>query len=117
VARLSYALLQNRARRFVRPDTSSFQAAAASADWERTSDFHLLLTDVPGDNAYPITATVFVLMRKSASRARTRAALDFFRWSLEKGARIAARVGYVPLPEPLIQQVRGYWTRTFKTGT
>jgi phosphate transport system substrate-binding protein len=56
-------------------------------------------------------------MRKSASRARTRAALDFFRWSLEKGARIAARVGYVPLPEPLIQQVRGYWTRTFKTGT
>ena len=33
--KLSYALLQNRAGRFVRPDPASFQAAAASADWEK----------------------------------------------------------------------------------
>ena len=114
---LSYSLLQNRTGRFVKPDVTSFQAAAASADWGRTSDFHLLLTDVPGENSYPITATVFVLMHKTASASRTRAALDFFRWSLEKGSRTAAQLGYVPLPEPLVQQVKGYWTRTFKTGT
>jgi phosphate transport system substrate-binding protein len=55
--------------------------------------------------------------KKAASPGRTRAALDFFRWSLEKGSRTAAQLGYVPLPEPLIQQVKRYWTRTFKTGT
>ena len=115
--KLSYAVVQNRTGRFIRPDSASFQAAAASADWGRASDFYLLLTAAPGDNAYPITATVFVLMPKAASPARTRAALDFFRWSLEKGSRTAAQLGYVPLPESLIQHVKAYWTRTFKTGT
>ena len=47
--KLSYALVQNRAGKFVKPDAASFQAAAASADWEKASDFHLLLTDAPGD--------------------------------------------------------------------
>ncbi len=88
--RLSHALIQNRAGQFVAPEHASFQAAAASADWGRTSDFYLLLTDGSGENAYPITATVFVLMHKTASRNRTRAALDFFRWSLENGSRSAA---------------------------
>ena len=47
--KLSYALIQNRAGKFVRPDAASFQAAAASADWEKASDFDLLLIDAPGD--------------------------------------------------------------------
>lgn len=112
-SKLSYALIQNRAGRFVRPETASFQAAASGADWKATSDFYLLLTDVPGEDAYPITATVFVLMQKAAPASRTRAALDFFRWSLERGSKTAADLGYVPLPEPLVQQVTSYWTKVF----
>jgi phosphate transport system substrate-binding protein len=116
-SRLTYALLQNAAGRFVAPEPATFQAAAAGANWSKTSDFHLLLTDVPGEGVYPVTATVFVLMRKAASPSRARSALGFFRWSLEKGSRTAAQLGYVPLPEALIEQVTGYWARTFKTGT
>ena len=115
--KLGYVLVQNRSGRFIRPDTTSFQAAAAGADWGNASDFYVLLTDGPGENAYPITATVFVLMHKTASRGRTRAALEFFRWSLEKGSGTAGHLGYVPLPGPLVQHVKDYWTRTFKTGT
>ncbi len=115
--KLAYALLQNRSGRFIRPDTTSFQAAAASADWGRASDFYVLLTDVPGEDAYPITATAFVLMHKTGSRSRSRAALEFFRWSLEKGSGTAAQLGYVPLPEPLVLQVKNYWITTFKTGS
>jgi phosphate transport system substrate-binding protein len=111
-ARLSYAVIQNRTGRFIKPDPTTFQAAAARADWKSASDFHVLLTNAPGENAYPITATVFVFMHKSASRARTRAALDFFRWSLEKGSPTATRLRYVPLPSFLIQQVKEYWART-----
>jgi phosphate transport system substrate-binding protein len=116
-AKLSYAVVQNRTGRFIKPDATSFQAAAASADWRTTSDFHLLLTNAPGENAYPLTATVFVLMHKSASRARTRAALDFFRWSLEKGSSMATQLGYVPLPQFLVGQVKDYWARIFTAGT
>jgi phosphate transport system substrate-binding protein len=114
-AGLAHALVQNRAGRFVRPESASFQAAAASADWARTSDFHLLLTDAAGEQSYPITATVFVLMPKTGARARTRAALEFFKWSLERGSGIAAALGYVPLPPSVVAQVKAYWSRTLPT--
>lgn len=114
---LAHALLQNRAGRFVAPDGTTFRAAAAAADWSKTTDFHLLLTDIPGEQAYPITATVFVLMPKGASRPRTRAALDFFQWSLDKGGAIASQLGYVPLPDSLVQQVKAYWTKTLQPGS
>jgi phosphate transport system substrate-binding protein len=115
-ANLTYAVVQNGAGRFVRPGVEGFQAAAVSADWRTVTDFYLLLTDAPGENAYPITVAVFVLMHKSASQARTRAALDFFRWSLERGSSTATRLGYVPLPGALSEQVKNYWARTFKSG-
>jgi hypothetical protein len=40
--------------------------------------------------------------------SRSRAALDFFRWSLERGAGSAATLG-VPLPPAVVQRVREYW--------
>jgi phosphate transport system substrate-binding protein len=114
---LAYAQIQNRAGRFVRPGPAGFRAAARNADWDEAQHFHLLLTDGAGEDAYPITASVFVLMRRSASRSRTRAALDFFRWSLEHGANTAASLGYVPLREPLVQRIKAYWSRTFNVVT
>ena len=114
---LSHALLQNRAGRFVRPDAATFQAAAAGADWSAAPHFHIVLTNPAGEQAYPIAATVFVLMSKTAPRVRTRSALDFFRWSLRKGSGTATALGYVPLPPALVQQVETYWARTFQAGS
>jgi phosphate transport system substrate-binding protein len=110
---LNCALIQNRAGRFVRAEPASFQAAAASADWTRAHDFQVSLTDLGGNDAYPITATAFALIHKSASPSRTRATLEFFRWSLHHGSTAAATLGYVPLPPALVQQVTAYWTKTF----
>jgi phosphate transport system substrate-binding protein len=115
--RLSVARIQNRAGKFVRPETKSFQAAASSADFSGTRDFYALLTDAPGPEAYPITATAFGLMRKAGSPARTGAALSFFRWCLGHGSSTAARLGYVPLPSAVVQRVSEYWEKTFKSGT
>jgi phosphate transport system substrate-binding protein len=105
-SKLSYASLRNRAGNFVEPSASSFQAAADGADWRLSSDFNLLLTDSPGQQAYPIVATVFVMMRKGASPMRTRKVLSFFEWSLTRGAKDAASLGYVPLPPALVVQVK-----------
>jgi phosphate transport system substrate-binding protein len=116
--RLSTAMIRNRAGQFVAPDTKTFQAAAASAEWGKTSDFNLMLTNAPGDEAYPITATVFVLMHKqSTAPRRSRSALNFFRWALEKGSKEASALGYVPLPPALVTQVGEYWAKSFKTGS
>ena len=115
--KLSYALVQNKAGQFVMPEPKSFQAAAASADWAAAKDFDLLLTDAPGNDAYPIVATVFVLMNKDASLNRSRGAFNFFTWVLDKGAGDAAQLGYVPLPDQLVKQVKAYWKQNYKAGS
>ena len=93
--------------------STSFQAAAGECPWGGASDFHLLLTDGPGENAYPITATVFVLMHEERLPTQDRATLDFFRWTLDKGGSLAAQLGYVPLPASLVQQVKDYLSKTW----
>jgi len=113
-----YGLVQNRAGNFVKPDAASLQAAAASADWANARDFHLLLTDAPGADAYPLAVTTFVLMQKQPrSASRSRDALDFFQLSLEKGQKDASDLGYVPLPDPLVAQIKAYWASTFRFGS
>lgn len=113
-AQLSYALVQNSAGKFVKPGPESFQAAAATVDWANTKDFYHMLTNAPGEAAYPIAATVFVFMRKDPSwMRRQEATLDFFRWALDHGDDDVAALGYVPLPADLAQHLQDYWTKTF----
>jgi phosphate transport system substrate-binding protein len=104
-----YAVMQNGAGRFVAPSAGSFQAAAATADWSHAQDFYLVMTNAPGPNAYPITATTFVLMYKHPKNAQhSAAALKFFRWSLEHGQAQAASLDYVALPAPLVKKIETY---------
>ena len=111
--RISFGTVQNSAGNFVVPDAASFQAAAASADWKAEKDFHLVLTNAPGEDAYPITATTFVLMPKAPKLPeRSAAAIDFVRWSLENGKSQAETLNYVPLPRALIDQIERYWQQS-----
>jgi phosphate transport system substrate-binding protein len=112
--KLAYALVRNPSGNFIIPSPQAFQSAASSADWKAASDFGLLLTDMPGADAYPIVATVFVLMNKGMSTQRLTAALNFFDWSLEKGALDAAQLGYVPLPPSLVVLVKEYWAKSLR---
>ena len=108
--KMKYALVQNHSGKYVEPNTASFQAAAASADWAHASDFYLVMTDAPGDAAYPIAATTFILMYKTPKdAARSKQALDFFKWSFENGAPMAAKLDYVALPPTLVTQIEKYW--------
>ena len=112
--KLAYGLVQNKAGKFIKPDAASFRAAAAGADWAKAQDFHLVLTDSPGADAYPIAATAFVLIPKTAkSPARARAAFEFFRWVLENGQQSASDLEYVPLPPDLVKQIESYWKSAF----
>ena len=107
---MKYALVQNHAGKYVEPNTASFQAAAASADWAHASDFYLVMTDAPGDNAYPIAATTFILMYKQPKdAARSKETLAFFKWSFENGAKTAEKLDYVALPPALVTQIESYW--------
>ena len=43
---------------------------AATADWAHARDFNLVMTNAPGPNAYPITASTLVLMYKQPKNRR-----------------------------------------------
>jgi phosphate transport system substrate-binding protein len=112
---MPYASLQNAAGNFVQPNAESFAAAAASADWANARDFNLVITNAPGADAWPITATNFMLMHKQPKNAKRSAdALGFFKWAFENGQAQASELHYVPLPPELVTQIETYWDREFK---
>lgn len=111
--KVPYSRLKNAAGNYVLPSDDSFAEAAASANWGASKDFFLIITNAPGANAWPITATNFMLVSKSR-KAGTRATLDFFRWVYAKGDASAAALGYVPLPDGLVRQIEAYWAQQLK---
>ncbi|HTN40193.1 MAG TPA: phosphate ABC transporter substrate-binding protein PstS, partial [Asticcacaulis sp.] len=113
--KLTWGLVQNRAGTFVAPSIQTFQAAADGANWQPKQDFYLVLTDAPGKNAYPITATTFILLPKKLNDfSRNRALLNLFGWALEEGTQQALSLDYVPLPLKLKVLVEAYWTSDIK---
>jgi phosphate transport system substrate-binding protein len=113
--KLAYSRMKNAAGKFVLADDKAFAAAAASADWASAKDFNLIMTNAPGDAAWPITATTWAIMYKHSKKpAQTRAALDFFKWSFEEGQAQAASLDYVPLPPALVQKIEACRARNLE---
>src|SRR2546421_4541066 len=46
--KMAYTQLRNQSGAFITPNSASFQAAAANADWAQAAGFYMLLTDQPG---------------------------------------------------------------------
>lgn len=109
--KIAYTAMQNAAGNFVQPSAETIQAAAASAEWATSKDFFLIVTNAPGENSWPISATNFILMsKKPKSAENARHAREFFDWAYANGDKQASDLGYVPLPEPLVEQIKAYWT-------
>ncbi len=112
---MTYTALKNHAGNFVEPGLDSFAAAAASANWADSKDFNLVITDAPGASSWPITASVFVMVyHQPKDAARSKTAMDFFRWALENGQPRAKELNYVALPPTLVKQIEKYWASEIK---
>ncbi|HLX28725.1 MAG TPA: phosphate ABC transporter substrate-binding protein PstS [Casimicrobiaceae bacterium] len=108
--RMTYALVQNRDGQYPRPDASTFQAAAANADWKSAPGFYQILTDQPGRNAWPISGASFILMHKTQEKPQNAVeVLEFFDWAFHDGPRMAEDLDYVPLPDNLIALIEASW--------
>ena len=110
---LTFSRLKNAAGNFVQPRDETFSAAAASADWANAQDFHLVMTNAPGADAWPITATNFILMHRQPKNATSAGnAREFFQWIYANGDAQAKALDYVPLPDSLVQLIEAYWAKT-----
>nr|WP_244444137.1 phosphate ABC transporter substrate-binding protein PstS [Arenimonas donghaensis] len=113
--KVAYATMKNANGNYVQASNASIQAAAASAEWGKAKDFYLVVTNAPGDDAWPIAATNFILMsKKPKNAAGNKAAREFFDWVYENGDESATQLGYVPLPDALVEQIKTYWSANFK---
>ncbi|HEX3937484.1 MAG TPA: phosphate ABC transporter substrate-binding protein PstS [Xanthobacteraceae bacterium] len=106
-----YTDMVNQAGKTITPTMDAFQDAAANADFTKVQDFYLILTDQPGDKSWPITAATYMLLRKDSPPDQNHLALKFLDWALKKGQDQAKALDYVPLPDAVVQQIEGHWSK------
>ena len=110
--------MKNRDGQFVKPEDSSFRAAAAGAQWDKAPGFYKILTDEAGKGSWPISGATFVLMHKVQEKPATgKEVLKFFDWTYDKGGKLASDLDYVPLPENVVKLIRAAWKAQIKDAT
>ena len=115
--KIAHAAVQNASGSFVQPDDSTFKAAAAGADWAKTKDFYLILTNQPGKDSWPIASATFILMHtKQDKPAQGTEALKFFDWAYNNGDATATQLDYVPMPANVKALIRNSWKQISSTS-
>ena len=106
--KMTFALMQNAAGKFVAPEEKAFKAAAAGAEWSKS--FYQVLTNQPGADSWPMTGATFILMHKVQDKpAQAAATLKFFQWAYEGGDKTASDLDYVPMPAVVKTQIEKTW--------
>jgi len=114
--KLAYTALVNKAGKTIQPTNEAFQAAASNADWANAPGYYLILTDQPGDKSWPIVASTFILLHKEATdKAASQEALKFFKYSFEKGGKMAEELDYIPMPDSVVKQIEKTWSSEIKS--
>jgi phosphate transport system substrate-binding protein len=99
-----YAQVQNASGKFVTASSASVSAAAAAAAKQMPADYRVSITNAPGDAVYPISSFTWMLFYQDPKdKAQAKAMVDFMKWALTDGQKIAAGMDYAPLPPNVIE--------------
>jgi len=102
--KMPYADVKNSAGNFVKPSLESVTAALATADIP--DDFRFSMTNAPGKDAYPIAGATWLLVyQQQKDAAKGKKLVEFLKWSLTDGEKMAKDLQYAPLPESVQQRV------------
>ena len=113
--KLTSTKLVNKDGKAVAPTADAFQAAAASADWNGTPGFGVILTNEAGANSWPISGATFILIHKQPQDpVAASEALKFFAWAYAKGGKMAEDLDYVPLPAKVVAAIQKVWASDIK---
>jgi phosphate transport system substrate-binding protein len=102
--KMPYADVKNSTGNFVKPSLESVTAALATADIP--DDFRFSMTNAPGQDAYPIAGATWLLVyQQQKDAAKGKKLVEFLKWSLTDGEKMAKDLQYAPLPESVQQRV------------
>ncbi len=103
LAKVDFALLENKAGKFVGPGNGAETLAAVKLP----EDMIAWLPDPDGAKSYPITSYTWMLFRKNnADPAKAKAMREMIEYGLTEGQKSADAMGYIPLPAVVVEQVR-----------
>src|SRR5216117_3164942 len=102
--KMPYADIKNSAGEFVKPTLDSVTAALATASVP--DDFRFSMTNAPGKDAYPIAGATWLLVyQQQKDAAKGKKLVEFLKWSLTDGEKMAKDLQYAPLPDSVQQRV------------
>jgi phosphate transport system substrate-binding protein len=102
---IPYALVKNQAGNFIDASPQSVSEAANSFVDTLPADLRYSITNAPGQNAYPIAGTTWVLAYADQSDAAKGKALAYFLWWVtHDGQQFSEKLLYAPLPAALVQK-------------
>jgi phosphate transport system substrate-binding protein len=105
LAKVDFAQLQNKAGNYVVPNAES--GAEALAAVKMPENLVAWLPDPDGAKSYPITSYTWMIFRKdNGNPAKAKAMREMVEYSLTEGQKIADSMGYIPLPQSVVEQVR-----------
>ena len=103
--KLPYAQVKNPAGDYIVPSLAGVTAAAASAKFDKGTDFRVSITNAPGKDSYPISSFTWLLVRpKLKDAAKSKALKDFLSWMLtDEAQQMANQLQYASLPAEVIR--------------
>ena len=97
---LPYALLENKAGKFVEATFEAVSAAAAAAAKTMPADLRVSITNADGKDSYPICGFTWLLIYKDMKdKQKASAIAKFLRWAMTEGQSYAKGLYYAPLPK------------------
>jgi phosphate transport system substrate-binding protein len=113
---IPWAQLKNAAGNFLEPSIGGTTAAAA--DVEIPADMKLLITNEPGEDAYPIAGFTWVLAYVNQPDAAKGATLaHYLWWSIHEGQSYAEDLDYGPLSDAAVEAAEGQIQKLMCNGS
>lgn len=108
------AELENQSGNYVAAGGESGAAALASAEFPSTtlpesgdaSDLRVFIPDPSGDESYPIVTFTWMMFYRQQEQEKADALKAMVEYGLTEGQSVADQLGYIPLPEAVVEKVR-----------
>ena len=102
--KMPYADVKNSSGEFITPTLESITAALETA--EIPDDFRFSMTNASGKDAYPICGATWLLVyEQQKDPAKGKKLVEFLKWAVKDGEKMAKDLNYAPLPESVQQRV------------
>ena len=101
--KMPFAAMKNKAGEFVTPSSNRSPRRSPA---QVPEDFRFSMVNAPGEGAYPIAGATWLLVyQQQKDAAKGKKLVEFLKWMVNDGEKMAAGLEYAPLPEALRERV------------